>query len=350
MSSKNQTQVIPGNVLTLDIYLRSYYGGPLTNADAIPTFAIYDSSDVLLYSGTSTHTAVGTYTATYNVSATATISDYYRIVWTAAIGGTAVPDAWEYFRVVPATPEYEAVSISNDWLIQIKKVLAYPKKENIILSDDEIKQFAVFPAMTQYFIKFPVKETIELQSSDLLTIPFPDTYTYGLVDCRVVDVGTIGGTGSSFWDIIAYQRMGVSGNMKSYGKRGFNPNALYQQRINQQYAMKSQMNLLATIKFNVDYPNRQVIVYSSTTGKVNITWAKYSTDFEDILFQRKFDVIQLAQANLLDHFADTFGIISDGSLDVNFNIESIRTRATALRTEITDKWMSFPTVIMLKNV
>lgn len=350
MSSKNQTQVIPGNILTIDIYLRSYYGGPLTNADAIPTFSIYDPSDVLLYSGTSTHTAVGTYTATYEVESTAIISDYYKIVWAATISGTAVPDAWEYFRVVPATPEYEGVSISNDWLIQIKKALAYPKIETLVLSDDEIKQLAVFPAMTQYFIKFPIKETVEMYGQDLLTVPFPDTYTYGLVDCRVVDVGTIGGTGSSFWDIIAYQRMGVSGNMKSYGKRGFNPNSLYQERINQQYAMKSQMNLLATIKFQVDYPNRQVIVYTSTTGKVNITWAKYSTNFEDVLFQRKFDVIKLAQSNLLDHIADTFGIISDGSLDVNINVADIRTRAKELRTEVEEKWIQFPTVIILKNV
>jgi hypothetical protein len=350
MSSKNQTQVIPGNTLTVDIMLRSYYGGPLTNADSVPTFAIYDPSNVLLYTGTSTHTAVGTYTATYVTDLTASISDYYRIVWTAYLSTVLVPDAWEYFRVVPATPVYQGVSISNDWLIQIKKVLAYPKISTLVLTDDEIKQFAVFPAMSQYYIKFPIKSTVEMYGQDLLTVPFPDTYTYGLVDCRVVDIGTIGGTGSSFWDIIAYQRMGVSGNMKSYGKRGYNPNALYQERINQQYAMKSQMNLLATIKFNVDYPNRQVIVYTSTTGKVNITWAKYSTDFEDVLYQRKFDVIQLAQANILDHVADTFGIISDGSLDVNINVEAIRIRATALRTEVTDRWIQFPTVIILKNV
>jgi hypothetical protein len=350
MSSKNQTQVIPGNTLTLDIYLRSYYGGPLTNADAIPTFAIYDPSDILLYSGTSTHTAVGTYTATYVTETTATISDYYRIVWTAVIGGTAVPDAWEYFRVVPATPVYEAVTISTDWLIQIKKVLAYPKISTLVLTDDEIKQFAVFPALTQYFIRFPKQETIELETNDLKVVDFPDTYTYGLVDCRVVDVGTFGGTGSQFWDIVAFQRFGVSGSSRSYGRRGFNPGGIYQQRLVAQQAMKSQQNLLATIKFNVDYPNRQVTVYTSTTGKINITWAKYSTDFEDVLYQRKFDVIQLAQANLLDHVADTFGIISDGSLDVNINVEAIRTRAKDLRTETMDKWLSFPSVILLKNV
>lgn len=245
---------------------------------------------------------------------------------------------------------YNPISISDEWLLQVKKVLAYPKIDTLILTDDQIKQFAVFPALTQYFTRFPIKSTVEIYSNDLYTVPFPDAYTFGLLDCRVVDIGTIGGTGSSFWDIIAYQRMGILGNVRSYGKRGYNPNALYQQRLMLQQAMKSQQNLLVTIKFNVDYPNRKVIVYSSTTGKINITWAKYSDSFDDVLYQRKLDVIQLAQASLLDHVADTFGIISDNSLDININVEALRTRASDLRKEIEEKWMEFPSIILLKNV
>ena len=245
---------------------------------------------------------------------------------------------------------YTAISVTDDWLLQVKKVLAFPKINTLVLTDDEIKQYAIFPALTQYFTRFPIKSTVEIQSSDLRVVDFPDAYTYGIVDCRVVDIGTIGGTGSSFWDILAYQRMGVLGNTNVYGRRGYNPNGLYQQRLQLQQAMKSQQNLLATIKFNVDYPNRQLTVYTSTTGKINITWAKYSTDFDDVLYQRKFDVVQLAQASLLDHVADTFGIISDGSLDVNINVEAIRTRAKDLRTEVMDRWILFPAVILLKNV
>lgn len=347
---RNNTQVVPGEIVTLYIILRSYYGGPLTDADSTPTFIIYDPNSVAIYTGTATHTATGTYSASYTVDDNATYSDYYKIEWTAAIGAVTVPDAWEYFRVVPATSSYTGISITQDWLNQVKKEVAYPKLETLVLTDDQIKEFAVFPALTQYFIKFPIKTTIEQYNTDLATIPFPDLYTFGLLDCRVVDMGTIGGTGSSFWDILAYQRMGVLGNTNVYGRRGLNPNGLYQQRLQLMQAMKSQQNLLVTIKFIVDYPNRQVQVYTSTTGKVNITWAKFSNDFEDVIYQRKFDVIQLAQANLLDHVASVFDKITDGTLDVNINVENLRNRATKLREEILDKWMAFPAVVLLHSV
>ena len=206
--------------------------------------------------------------------------------------------------------------------------------------------------MTRYFTKFPKKNTVEYDanSDSSLTVNFPDDYTFGVMDCRVVNVGMLGGTGNSFWDIISFQLMGVSGNSSSYGKPGYNPNGLYQQRYNQRFAMKSQINSLATIKFNIDLTNRQIIAYTSTTGRINITWAKYSTSFEDIKYQRKFDVIQLAQAELLDHVADTFGLTTDETLEVDINVDKIRDRAKMLRDEIIENWKQFPTVILLKGV
>ena len=352
MAAKNQTSVAPGETVTLDIYLRSYYNGPLIDADSVPTFIVYDPNDVELYSGTASHPSTGVYEASYTVSSTADLSDTYKIVWSAIISGVAVPHAWEYFRVVAATSEYDGISISSGWLNQVKKVTAYPEVANLTLSDDEIKEFAVFPAMTRYFTKFPKSTSVEYEanSDSSLTVDFPDDYTFGLLDCRVVNVGMLGGTGSSFWDIAAYQRFGSYGNTSSYGQRGYNPNSLYQERYNQRFAMKSQINSLATIKFDIDLAEREVNVYTSVTGRINLTWAKYSTNFEDIKYQRKFDVIQLAQAELLDWIADTFGMTTDGTLDVDINVADIRSRAKELRDEVVDKWKEFPATILLKAV
>jgi hypothetical protein len=352
MAGKNQTTVNPGNTVSLDMYLRPYYEGPLTNADTIPTFTIYDPDDVELYTGTSIHTDTGIYTATYDVESTAEISDYYKIVWNITLHSIVVDNAEEYFRVVPATSEYTNITINSGWLNQVKKVTAYPKLANFSLTDDEIKEYAVFPAMTRYFIKFPLKSKVEYaaNSDSSLTVEFPDDYTFGLLDCRVVNSGMIGGTGNSFWDIVAFQQYGVAGNATIYNKRGYNPNQLYQQRYDARYALKSQINALATNKFNINVEDRKVIIYTSTTGMINLTWAKYSNSFEDIRYQRKFDVIQLAQAELLDHMADIFGLITDGTLDVDINVADIRTRAKELREEILEKWNNFPNMILLKGV
>ena len=116
MPAKNQTTVTPGNTITLDIYLRSYYNSPLVNADTVPTFKIYDPDGIELYSGIASHISTGVYEASYTTSLTAKISDYYKIVWTAIISGITVPGTWEYFRVIPATSEYDGITISSSWL------------------------------------------------------------------------------------------------------------------------------------------------------------------------------------------------------------------------------------------
>lgn len=350
MSSRNTTAVIPGETITFNLKLKSYYGGPLVNADSIPIFRIYDPNDTLLFEGTSVHIGTGEYTATYTVDENAVLSDEYKLVWIALVNGNTDSDAWEYFRVVSSNPIYTGIFINDDWLLQIKKVLAFPKVSNLVLNDDQIKQYAVFPAMEEYFIKFPITDTIAMDINETATLAFPDEFTFGLTDCRVVDIGVLGGSGASFWDVLLYQKLGTAGNVSSYGRSGFNPNGLYQQRLTQRQAMKSQINALTTIKYKINYSTKQVYVYCSTPGKLNVTWAKFSNDFADIKHQRKFEVIQLAQANLLDHLADTFGIISDTSLDININVEAVRTRAKDLRQEIRDKWIVFPSVILLKAV
>ena len=67
----------------------------------------------------------------------------------------------------------------------------------------------------------------------------------------------------------------------------------------------------------------------------------------DVLYTRKLDVVQLAQANLLDHLADISGMIVDSALDTQINVTDIRTRATDLREKITTKWNDIPDILMI---
>ena len=248
-----------------------------------------------------------------------------------------------------------AITITDQYLNQIKKILAFPSIDELLLPDVDIKEYAIFPAMQDYFIKFPIvdrKQYMTGGSSEMI-IDFPDEYTFGVTDARVTDVGIITGTGQSFWDLAYFQQLNggalQGGGAGAYGIKGYNPSSLIQTRDTQRAAYKSFQNTYMTVRYTIDEENRKAMIYSSTTGYINITWAKYSDNFDAVKRPRKFDVVKLAQAYLLDHFADTFSVLSDSALDMSINIEALKSRSQELKTEVRELWNSFPDIIALHS-
>jgi hypothetical protein len=106
------------------------------------------------------------------------------------------------------------ITISQDWLDKIKSIAAFPSASMLLLDDDQIKSFCISRALQDYFTKFPLKAEYQTSTNAESTYDFPDAYTIGVLDCRVVDMGMVGGTGSSFWDILQYNTL--SGNTINY--------------------------------------------------------------------------------------------------------------------------------------
>jgi len=340
---RNTGQVTPGNSITFDIYFRTYSGGPLTNADYLPTVTIKDPNGNLIITGLATLINTGHYEYTFTCPSISLISSDYRIDWIALINGVMVPDTWEVFSVIsPTSTSQSQIIISDDWLAQIKKVIAFPKVDELFLTDNEIKSYSLFPAMQEYFTKFPIKTAYSTPFSDEVHIPFPDEFTLGVTHVAIVDTGLAVGTGTSFWDLVAFQSLGGAAGAQgagSFGKRGYNPNSLYQERLLQRMAIKSYQNTYMTAKWRINHQTKELIAYASSAGTLAITWASYSNNFDnDVLYTRKLDVVQLAQANLLDHLCDVSGMIVDSALDQQINVADLRTRATDLRDKIIDKW------------
>jgi len=246
------------------------------------------------------------------------------------------------------------ITITTQELNQVKRVLAFPGVENLLLSDDQIMDYAVFPSMRKYFVKFPI--VIE-QSQSIIgetIIAFPDDNTFGVVDVRTVDVGLIGGVGGSFWDVVSYQSYNnsyiSSKTTGAYGKKGYNPSGLIYQRDVQRQTMKSQQNQYATIKSRVDYPNKRLIAYSSITGTLNISWAKFSDDFDDVKYEYKEDVIKLSQAELMLHLANSAAILVDTGLEVTINTDYLKSSAAEIFTDVAERWAQIPDMILLHQV
>ena len=349
---RNTGQVTPGSAITFDIYFRTYAGGPLTNADYLPTITIKDPNGNLIITGLASLIDTGHYEYTFKCPSIALISSNYRIDWVAIINGVMVPDTWEVFSVIsPTSTSQSSIVISDDWLAQVKKVIAFPKVDELFLSDDEIKSYAIFPAMQEYFTKFPIKIPYTCPISDEIQVPFPDEFTLGVTHVAFTDTGLAVGTGTSFWDLVAFQSLGGTAGAQgagSFGRRGYNPNSLYQERLLERMAIKSYQATYMTTKWYLDRQNRLLIAYASSAGTLAVTWAQMSNSFDnDVLYTRKLDVVQLAQANLLDHLADISGMIVDSALDTQINVTDIRTRATDLREKITTKWNDIPDILMI---
>lgn len=350
--AKNMSSVTPGGTITLDVYFKAFLGGPLVDPIPAPTYTFLDPNNNVIATGTGTKISTGHYEASLATTIYYAYSDYYKIEWTAYVGGVQVPNAWEYWRVVsPGSTDFSPIVISDARLNQIKKVLAYPKVSNILLSNDEIKQLCIEPAMRLYFTKFPKVQEIdyEIGYTTEVTYSFPDSYTFGVLDLRVTNTNITSATGgfSNFLNLAAWAQTSIV-NRASYGIKGYNPNFLSQQKFTEQQSLYAMREMNKTIRHKIDVDNRKITVFSNMAGKLYINWAKYSDNFDDIKFQYIEDVIKLSQSYLLSHFCDTTDIVTNSDMTLNINTDLLKTRADELKTEVIDKWNEISSVSLLR--
>jgi len=248
-----------------------------------------------------------------------------------------------------------AITIEDKYFSLIKGAVGYPMVDETHLDDNSILNFAVFPALQDYFRKFPIKERKQysMGGTQETILDFPDDYTFGALDIRVTDAGIVNGTGTSFWDLVYFQQLSGGSLMGSgsgaYGIKGYNPSNIIQTRDMQRAAYKSYQNTYMTLRYEIDEENKKIHAYSTVVGYLNVIWAKYSDNFAAVKFARKMEVIKLAQSYLLTHFANTYSMITDTSLDVSINTESLKDTAQKYKDEIKELWDSFTDVIFLHS-
>jgi len=354
MAIRNLEYVVRGNTITLDIYFKNAFD-VLTDPDSTPTYIITDPDGTTLATGSGTLVSTGYYRCTYDVESDATVSNYYKISWTAYMNTILVPDNWEFFQVrsgEESTAGPSGITINATNLRLIKSVLAYPIADELLLDDDEIKSYCIYPALLEYFTKFPLREeyTTAVTSDVEATIDFPDDYTFGAVDARVVDkFNTTASSSSSFWELVNYQKHGFASKGDTYGIRGYNPSGLRQANFTQYQAEQSRVKYNQIIRIRVDADNKEISVFSNITGTVQIEWAKYSLDFANVKFQQNMNVIRLCQYYLLKHLADTSSIITDSNLDIAINSDELKTKADELREMVMDQWEQYTDIVLIRT-
>jgi hypothetical protein len=352
---QNMSVQAQGETVVLDTYFYDYSSIVLKDPDSIPTYVITDPNGTIVESGNGVKISVGYYSASYDISSTAVLSNEWKITWTATVDGLVVPNAYEYFTVVASNSNllFNEIAISDQWLNQIKKRLGYPSLSTIILSDNDIKELIVKQALYEYFIRFPMieEESHSIGMGSELIIDFPDINTFGCLDVRIVGKGYQSTYGGSFWDLVMYQSLGVTATTRNqYGAKtkGYNPNSLRQSRYAVRAATETAINQ-GTFKYRINQDSRKLYVYSTITSVVNIQWAKFSNNFSDVKFQFIWDVIKLCQGYFKLHMADTFSLISDSTAEVTVDVGLLKEEGNALITEVHEKWIEYPVIVILRH-
>lgn len=237
-------------------------------------------------------------------------------------------------------------TVPEKYLNQIKTVLGWPTVDNILLSDSQITELCVSPALYEYFIKFPVKQREQYSIQDSFSIEFPEN-AIGVLNAGFTEKAQYGraGSSSSFWSIIAHnQQFSGLNNRNSYMSR-YNWNGSRHVNKFQRQELETYMNE-QTSTFFVNNTERKVEAYSQLKCNLAVTWGITSENFNDVKHTYIYDVIKLAQAELLNKYVDTVQLVDTPSLDIEANVDDLRSRSEDLRTEVKEKWLEIPDVVM----
>lgn len=243
------------------------------------------------------------------------------------------------------------VIIPEDIFARVFKVMGYPivKIEDFedTMTMEQFKELVLKDALQEYFSWFPKKEVQEVVVGRQFELDFPDESTYGIVDYRVVltQNAVSGRTGNVFLDAVS-----TTMNQGTVGG-AFGTKYNYDMHIAREWdrlARQAQVDRNRYAKVSVDQENRKITGYSSFPGKLNITWAKMSENFNDVLFEHRQDAIELMQAETLLFFGRVWSKLAEAS-PINFDYDNALEEGKELKEKIIEKWRSKPRIVVLRS-
>lgn len=229
---------------------------------------------------------------------------------------------------------------------KIIKAIGYPavKLEDIEFSKEEIIELIVEPIVENYYIWFPLrlKKSYNVGEGEY-TFDFPNKDTFGVEDIRFrPGINSHGKTDSPFVNSMNYK----INHYNQYGTR-FDYGVEAASYLEESYD-RTKVNNLRGVAFDIDKNARKVTVRTNDIGEVIITWSQLSYDFNNIPFDRKIEVIELCQAELLRSVAMIRNQIDDGS-GVTLNTDDFISRADALEEKVRTHWKAISKVVVLRN-
>lgn len=240
------------------------------------------------------------------------------------------------------------ITIQENEYKEIISEVGYPviKEEDLEFSRSDIQDLFIYPAMREYFTWFPKEKEVSYSITNRFEFPFPDEYTYGIVDSRLNTTAAGSDvTASPFINELVFNARTRSG----YGAYGTNNDyGLVQANYMERAERRAVADYSKSYKISVDSGNRTVKGFTNVLGELVIIWAKFSDDFNDIPYRRKSEVIDLAKSKILRGFA-LLRSQMNSDIGVEFDVGPFETRADELETKTLDKWKSMTKVAIIRG-
>ena len=189
------------------------------------------------------------------------------------------------------------IEISEKDFNRIVKAVGYPvvKLDDLEYTREEIIDLIVEPIVETYYIWFP-KKRIESKQVGVgsFEFEFPDPSVFGVEDIRFSPhLNGFAKTTSPFVNAVNYH----AAEWHEYGTP-FDYGVEAASFMEDSYE-RTKMNNLRAVRFDIDSNDRVVRGYSNDVGEIVITWKIMSYDFKDIPIEKKKEVIELCQAELM---------------------------------------------------
>ena len=242
------------------------------------------------------------------------------------------------------------ITIPNNIYYRILTEAGFPiiTVTDLSLTEDQVKDYFIYPAMQEYFRWFPlVLEEQHTIGASTFSYDFPRTTTFGITDARIV-TSRFTGVVPTDNPLINAENIAVGSGMYS-GSYGTRYNYGFQEtRITKDMERQSVIDYRKAFRIRVNPNNRTLTGYSNITGKLSISWADYSDDWTDIAFTREEEVIKLASSNLLSYL----GMLRNqdtSDLPTSLNGDDFTSRADKLKEDITGRWREFTKIVIIRG-
>lgn len=242
------------------------------------------------------------------------------------------------------------ITIDDDSFYEIMTEVTFPITSFNEFPFDEatVKNIYIWKAIREYYKWFPLEEIQEVVVGESFDIAFPDAETFDVRDCRLITNVVSPGrpVGEPFVDSAQILSM----NTPYYNRYGtgnhYNQHIPYHMKRAEYEGIKNAFN---AFRFSVDRANRKVTGYTNlSSSRLNIWWAKYSTNYASIRFDRIEEVNKLAASEILRGLGALYKFQStnlENELDGDYMIE----RSEDLREQVLTSWKAKPKPVLMRS-
>jgi len=237
------------------------------------------------------------------------------------------------------------IEISDDDFNEIIQVVGYPflnLEEDILEIDKQgIITHVVRPSLRDYYTYNPIKLEKSYIVNTTFSFDFPDDNVFNVIQCNI---------NQNHPNLtLSLPQTNPYVNALNYsvvrGDKGY-----HRERAETMQYMKgiSKGDLWESVKYNIDFDNKKLKGYTNIRGYLNVIWALCDSNFSNIKFEHKNDVITYCQGKLMLWYGRIHSF-QTSNLPNEVDWDSFKTDGQEMIESILTKWKSKTKPILLSN-